>query len=87
MSDCVYAWTAPSKDDVIYPEFVNISVNDGKVEITVRAPQEGRADQLGIHCGDTAKMTLPVEQLVEMINMPFRALQTLAKNGRLVVPA
>lgn len=77
---CIYAWTAPSREGVFYPEYFNISVVDGHTQFTVRGPQHDG------HPGSTSTMTLPPEQLIEMINMPFKALMELQKNGRLVVP-
>lgn len=60
---CVFAWTAPcGRASDHCPEHLNISVVDGKCEVTVRGPHS------------TATITLPRDQLVELINMPYRAL-------------
>jgi len=78
----IFAYTANNPKDPTYPEFVSMNVVDGKFQITVRGPK--KSDE---SCGDVATCTLPLAEIVSMINAPFKALMELGKNGRLIVPA
>jgi hypothetical protein len=61
--ECIYAWTEPSAEGVNYPAYINYSLVDDEIVVTMR----GRDDR-------TVSMVLPREQMIEMINVPFKAL-------------
>lgn len=52
MQTNIFAWTAPGAS---YPEYLSINECEGRIEVTVRAPNRGSA------AGHTATMVLPLE--------------------------
>jgi len=70
--DCLFAYTAPGAG---YPEYVNLSVVDGEIKVTVRGPKKPPTDAITVEQpGDTSAMTLPREQAVELYRALLRSL-------------
>lgn len=68
MGGCVFAWTS-TENYVYYPPYLNVSVVDGEIVFTVRSPEcvDGP--------GETARLSLPREQVVELRSKLFDALK------------
>jgi hypothetical protein len=59
----VYAWTDTNYQ--FYPQYINVSVEDGNAIVTVRGRERGRAHSM--FCGDYARMEMPVEELKNIL--------------------
>lgn len=76
--NCIFAWTASSQGRY-YPEYIHVTVEDGRTKISVRSPAKDDGS-----CGDYAVIELPREQLLELINMPFKALLAMHDQRKLL---
>lgn len=57
---CIFAFTEPGSE---FPAYLSINVKDGLLEFTVRSPKKPPSgERPWVDAGDTAAMTLPVEE-------------------------
>lgn len=59
MNDTIFAWTAPGAN---YPSYVNLSLKDGCIVVTVRT----HANRLG-QCGETVSVEVPLDAWKEFL--------------------
>jgi hypothetical protein len=64
---CLFAWTAP---DPKYPEYLNVSLVDGKIVVTLRGPKRAPGELGNDHpfamSGLGGQVTLPDDQLLAL---------------------
>jgi hypothetical protein len=77
---CIFAWTA---DDNEYPEYLNVSVVDGKIKVIVRGPKRIPGEEGNDHPftmpGRMTTLTLPDDEICKLIDALMKHSLALAE--------